>query len=109
MVPLFLYFPNLAFKISNFLGFPLQTRVSHFEMFVRLGRFPDLFLNLSSVVFGLLEYGFVLDKGALQFLQLSVTVPSLSKHGLNLLSQSFDSGWTAYASRLRFYRAYFSL
>ena len=56
MVPLFLNFSNLAFNISNFLGFPLQTRVSHLEMFIRLGRFPDLFLNLSCVVLGLLEY-----------------------------------------------------
>ena len=45
----------------------------------------------------------------MQFLQLSVTVPSLSEHGLNLLSQSFDPGWTPYPPRLRFYRAYFSL
>ena len=100
MVPFFFYLPDFPFEISNLLRFPVQTRIGHLKVLVRLGCFSDFLLDLGSVVLRLFENGFVLNKSALHRLKLRVAFSRLREHRLNLLTQPFDAGRTAYASNL---------
>ena len=109
MVSLFFYLPDFPFEISNLLRFPVQTWIRHLKVLVHLGRFSDFLLDLGSVVLRLFKNGFVLDKTALHRLQLRVAFSRLREHRLNLLTQPFDAGRTAYAPNLLLRSADFSL
>ena len=69
----------------------MQPRVLHFYLLILFGNFPDLLLELSSVVFALFENSLVFHKITLHILDLYITVPDFIEHTLNFGSDPFHT------------------